>query len=295
MTKKTNRANRPARTPAVVLFGLDDADKPRAASFEEPHAAIAIKAADRMGLRVLNVTTADQQAVAVELPAGRIHANGRGFVPSVRKDLYARLVDLAGPQPPTESAAATGQPAKNRQDPGPKGPNASPRLPGTWDDIAVGDLVIAQEADPEDGWWEAIVGEKNGDMVTLRWRHYPRLRRVLRHRLNLARLCPAGTADTVAHGTAPAPSAAPPKIPGEKPSAAKSGTAGTDRYPVGWDEISADQVVLAKVEGPWEAWSEAIIAEVNGDAVTMRWRNRPHLLPIIRHRSHLALLRPKAE
>ena len=32
----------------------------------------------------------------------------------------------------------------------------APGLPATWDGIAVGHLVIAQEA-LDDGWWEAIV------------------------------------------------------------------------------------------------------------------------------------------
>jgi hypothetical protein len=299
----SNRAKHDAG-PAVVLFGLGDDGKPRAAYFPAAHAELAIKAAGLMGLTAVNVASPELGELAAKLPAGRIHANGRGFVPFIRKDLYGKLAELAKPADgQTEPAAVSLATQPGSQQAGPASPAAPssstssglPGLPKDWDQIDVGDLVLAQEADPEDGWWEAIVAEKNGDMVTLRWRHYPRLRRVLRHRLNLARLCPAGTADTTAHCTAPAPAAGPPKVSGEKGSAAKSGSAGTDRYPVGWDAIGVDQVVLAKAEGPWEAWWEAIIAEVSGDTLTMRWRNRPHLLPIIRHRSHLALLRPKAE
>jgi hypothetical protein len=51
--------------------------------------------------------------------------------------------------------------------------------------IGVGDLVVAQES-PEDGWYAAIVVEANGDMLTLRWRDYPREGRVVRHRKRLA-------------------------------------------------------------------------------------------------------------
>jgi len=131
-------------------------------------------------------------------------------------------------------------------------------------------------------------------MVTLRWRQYPRERKVMRHRLNLGRLCPAGTADTAAHCTAQLASAASARSEAEKGSAGKS-SGGTDRYQAGWDAICANQVVLAKEEAPLEGWWEAIVAEVSGDTLTMRWRNRPHLPPIVRHRLHLGLLRPKVE
>ena len=32
------------------------------------------------------------------LPQGRIHANGRGFVPYIRKDLYAKIVARVHPE-----------------------------------------------------------------------------------------------------------------------------------------------------------------------------------------------------
>jgi len=51
---------------------------------------------------------------------------------------------------------------------------SSPNLPRTWHEIGVGDLVVAQEEDPTDGWYEAIVVEVTNDMFTLRWRDYPR-------------------------------------------------------------------------------------------------------------------------
>ena len=57
---------------------------------------------------------------------------------------------------------------------------AAPGLPTSWDDIAVGHLVIAQES-LDDGWWEAIVLARDGDMLTLKWRDYPWQPNVLRH------------------------------------------------------------------------------------------------------------------
>ena len=50
--------------------------------------------------------------------------------------------------------------------------------------------------------------QKNGDMLSLRWRDSPRQKPVVRHRLNLARLCPAMSAGTAAHCTTPQLSAA---------------------------------------------------------------------------------------
>ena len=50
-------------------------------------------------------------------------------------------------------------------------------LPRNWQEIGLGDLVVAQQS-REDGWYEVIVVEANGDMLMLRWRDYPRERRM---------------------------------------------------------------------------------------------------------------------
>ena len=56
--------------------------------------------------------------------------------------------------------------------------------------IAVGHLVIAQEA-KWDGWWEAIVLARDGDMLTLKWRDYPWQSNVVRHAGTVALLKPS--------------------------------------------------------------------------------------------------------
>jgi hypothetical protein len=63
-------------------------------------------------------------------------------------------------------------------------------LPGSWDEIAPGHLVIAQES-LANGWWEAIVLDRKDDMLTLRFRDYPRLPRFFRHRTAVALMSPA--------------------------------------------------------------------------------------------------------
>ena len=58
-------------------------------------------------------------------------------------------------------------------------------LPRSWDEIAPGHLVIAQES-LVNGWWEAIVLDRKDDLLTLRFRDYPRLPKFFRHRSAVA-------------------------------------------------------------------------------------------------------------
>jgi hypothetical protein len=48
-------------------------------------------------------------------------------------------------------------------------------------------VVIAQES-LVDGWWEATVTEVRDDILTLRWRDYPRQAAVTRNRKEVALL-----------------------------------------------------------------------------------------------------------
>ena len=105
--------------------------------------------------------------LAKKLPPGRLYSTGRGFVPSVGRSLYGKIVEqlkLAGqPVPGEAEQSEAGRSSADQPAPG---------LPATWDDIAVGHLVIAQEG-KWDGWWEAIVLARDGDMLTLKWPDYP--------------------------------------------------------------------------------------------------------------------------
>src|ERR1700739_1486415 len=145
-----------ANRPGVILYGLDEREKPRAARFGPDHASQAMKAADLMGLTVRDLDTSDLAEIAQKLPAGRLYANGRGFVPNVRPALYAKLVDAV--------AKHKTEPDTKRPDPAPS--QSAPALkavttlgqayPRDWSEISVGHLVIACDHD-FGGWWEAIV------------------------------------------------------------------------------------------------------------------------------------------
>jgi hypothetical protein len=60
----------------------------------------------------------------------------------------------------------------------------------SWNEIASGHLVIAQES-AKDGWWEAIVIDRKADSLTLRFRDYPDLPKIVRHRSAIALMSPA--------------------------------------------------------------------------------------------------------
>jgi hypothetical protein len=49
---------------------------------------------------------------------------------------------------------------------------------------------LATEGDKE-GWWEAIITATDGDMLTLRFRDYPKQPKVQRHRAAIALINPA--------------------------------------------------------------------------------------------------------
>jgi len=163
----------PTSTPVVILFGLDDTNRPHAASFFAAHAALAEKAAQSLKLKVLKIETAEQAALAAQLPAGKVLATGQGSVPLVRKDLYNKLLALL-------PAAMKNQLGESR------------RSPSTWAEIDVGDMVLAEDPVPNDGWFEAIVLERTGDDgFKLRFRDYPEEGIVVRQRHQLALLSPS--------------------------------------------------------------------------------------------------------
>ena len=150
--------------PAIIVFGLDPTGKPKAATFPAHQADLATKAAGLMQLRLLKIDSPELAQFAAQLQVGKIYASGHGFVPQVRTDIYDRLVHFAEPVP-------------------------APGLPGSWDDIDVGHMVIARD-DLAAGWWEAVVVARDGDMLTLKWRDYPKQTPAVLHRAALALLRP---------------------------------------------------------------------------------------------------------
>ena len=195
------RANAQAE-PSLIVFGRDDAGKPRASWFDAGSAGLAAKAADLMKMRVLRVETEEQKAVARQLAPGRVFASGRAFTPFARAAVFSQLVELAGDSSdPSTNGSTSGKPgvvasngsaASGDQGPGPAptapaDPKGGPSRPQSWEDIGIGSVVLAHES-LDEGWWESVVLGINGEALTLKWRDYPREKVFVRRRTALALL-----------------------------------------------------------------------------------------------------------
>jgi hypothetical protein len=152
-----------APTAAVIVFGLDPAGKPKAGRFPGKNAAVARKAAKALKLAICKINRPSLIEIATKIPAGRLHSQGKAFLPYIGRNLYEALAAAA--TPPIAAAAAKASPNVSME------PAAIPKDRAS---IAVGDLVLCTEG-PKEGWWEAIVTERNGDDLVCRFRDYPRL------------------------------------------------------------------------------------------------------------------------
>src|SRR5215218_9128848 len=81
--------------PSLVVFGRDEAGKPRASWFDAVSADLATKAADLTKMRVLKIETEEQKVVARQLAPGRVLESGRAFTPFARATVFSKLVELA--------------------------------------------------------------------------------------------------------------------------------------------------------------------------------------------------------
>ena len=176
---KSSAAAAIAASPTLIVLGFDDQQKPRGARFVDAKPDLVTKAADLLGFKVYQATPPEVAEIARKLPLGRLYANGRGFVPNIRQSLYSDLIVVLG-QEPQATLSKTGD-----KDSLP----AARGLPRSWDDIAAGHLVIAQES-LEYGWWEAIVLARKGDTFSLQYRDYPHLPKFFRHRSGIALMNP---------------------------------------------------------------------------------------------------------
>jgi len=171
--------------PSLVVFGRDEAGKPRASWFDAMSADLASKAADLMKMRVLKIETEEQKAVARQLAPGRVLESGRAFTPFARATVFSKIIEFAdgaqqadAPSASTEVAAsaengATAVPSGFGTASSGSGAANAPQRPQDWDEIGLGSVVLAHESH-EEGWWESIVIGVSGESVSLKWRDYPR-------------------------------------------------------------------------------------------------------------------------
>ena len=123
-----------AASPTLIVLGFDEQQKPRGARFVDAKPDLVTKAADLMGFKVYEASSEDVAEAAKKLPLGRLYANGRGFVPNVRQDLYSDLVVALGLEPQAALSRTNGD--KDSLPP----PVACPG-PGTRSALAISSLL----------------------------------------------------------------------------------------------------------------------------------------------------------
>jgi hypothetical protein len=166
----------PAERLAVVVFGLDDKNRPHASAFTAGEAEPAEKAALLMSFNVFKPDTDEHRAFASQLPRGRVFGSGKAFVPFVSSGDYERLCAFAG-----VSAAQSAATAKHDQAGALSSDNVVPmaneaklveKPTPLVQAIVVGSVVLACETD-DGGFFEAKVIGVEADVLSLEWQYYP--------------------------------------------------------------------------------------------------------------------------
>jgi hypothetical protein len=194
MTKKAERKKVDASDKLFVL-GLDGG-KPRGARFAE-RTDMAVNAALNMGLSCVYPASAAFAELAMKLPKGRVYASGKAFVPNVRRDLYDKLVAVI--ETPGDGSRVHKAEPTSVDSAGQSGDQVAcvspvaPGLPRSWESVGAGHMVLVHES-PADGWWEAVVLARDMEILTLRFRDYPKQPTFVRHISTIALVNP-GPAD----------------------------------------------------------------------------------------------------
>ncbi|ARO31742.1 hypothetical protein NXC14_CH03858 [Rhizobium sp. NXC14] len=153
----------------VIILGRDDNGKAHASFFPATDAQPASRAASLMGMLALPADNEAVRSLLPMLPKGKLFDSGKAFVPFVKQDLYKQIAAHLPEPDRAKAEEVRAAPADVSQ----QGHAATPgNVPGGWDKVVVGSLVLATE-DPLEGWFEATVVElKPDNVLRLQWRHY---------------------------------------------------------------------------------------------------------------------------
>jgi hypothetical protein len=196
MNKKTSKPDG-ISTAQLFVYGLDETGKPKGARFPAAEAEKVLPVATAMKLRSRQDCSEEATALGMKLPVGRIYARGKAFIPSIKRDLYDKLSTAMGPttteldQPQPEHSVSS---SNNTTSPGPTEtgailPPLASGLPQNWESIAAGNMLLV-DAGPGEGWWEAIVVSRDDEILTLRYRDYPKVPKIERHISTVALINP---------------------------------------------------------------------------------------------------------
>jgi hypothetical protein len=154
----------------LVVIGVSDDRKARAARFDLAHEAAARKAAGLMNYRVGIPKSEQAILLASKLPEGKLFESGLGMIPLVREEVFYKLFELLTFDQTWNSLGVISG----------RGHAASSDLvkaaDAVWSAIKVGSTVLAFEGtDPTAfGFNAAIVTaiSKDGATLDLRWRDW---------------------------------------------------------------------------------------------------------------------------
>jgi hypothetical protein len=199
MTSKSGKPTDPSNAQLFV-YGLDEAGKPKGARFSATEAERVLPVATAMNLQCSQAGSDETSSPGMKLPIGRIYARGKAFIPNIKRDLYDKLVAALDPArnendhsqvegTAASSAASSGGGVKSLTDTGAILLPLASGLPQNWESIAAGNMILI-DAGPGEGWWEAIVINRDDAILTLRYRDYPKVPKFERHISTVALINP---------------------------------------------------------------------------------------------------------
>jgi hypothetical protein len=166
-------------------FGVDGDGKARGARFAEFNER-ALKFALDLGLVGVHPASPALTELAMKLPAGRLYASGKAFIPNVRREVVKELNAILGSRTDTSQQHRPSSPATAE----PQSITVASGLPRDWSSIGVGQAVLVEDG-PDDGFWICLVVQRQADILTLRLRDYPKQRQqYVRHITQVALLYP---------------------------------------------------------------------------------------------------------
>jgi hypothetical protein len=199
MTKKSDKLSDSPSTQLFV-YGLDEDGKPKGARFPATETEKVLPVATAMKLQSSQACSDEIADLGRKLPVGRIYARGRAFIPNIKRDLYDKLLAAVGSSPATHdhsqvegTAASSATPssgvARAPTEAGAILPPLASGLPQNWESITAGNMILV-DAGPGEGWWEAIVINRDDTILTLRYRDYPKVPKFERHVSTVALINP---------------------------------------------------------------------------------------------------------
>jgi len=110
----------------LIMYGLGEDSRPRAARFQSSDRTTVEKAAGLMRFNLVEAKAEHLIKLAKQLPAGKIFATGRSLVPYVRQPIYEQLIAAIGPRgtakPRNANANGSEKPRSTNAHPGSEAP-----------------------------------------------------------------------------------------------------------------------------------------------------------------------------